>query len=331
MLEVLASGLLDTVQDGGRPGARDLGVPVSGACDAWSLAVADRLLGNEPDAAALEITALGPTLAVRQTCVLALAGAELGASVPEEGRALPVGTSQLVHAGTRIVFAGPRGGRGLRTYLALAGGIDVPLVLGSRSTCLAGSFGGLDGGPLQTGDVLRPLRPDDLTAAGRRWPGGGFDPTARRALRLLPGPSTLSAACPGAYEALVATAWRVSGSADRMGLRLAGPPLAVDAAAAGMLVSRGVLPGTVQILPDGSPLVLLADAQTVGGYPVAGIVPAADLPLLGQLRPGDPLRFRAATAAMARAASRRQARGFAALRSRLERGTSWDLLADAAG
>ncbi|MGH2466734.1 MAG: biotin-dependent carboxyltransferase family protein [Candidatus Limnocylindrales bacterium] len=332
MLEVLLPGLLDTVQDGGRPEARDLGVPLSGACDPWSLAVANRLLDNPPDAAALEMTAAGPTLAVRRACVLALAGAELGAQVPEEGRTLPVGTAQLVHAGTHISFDPDRAaGRGLRAYLALAGGIDVPIVLGSRSTCLAGGFGGLEGRQLRGGDRLAPVHPDDLTAAGRCWPAGGPDPTMPQAIRLLPGPPTLGAPVPAGLRMLLAARWQVGAAADRMGLRLVGPPIALDVAASGSLVSGGVLPGAVQVLPDGSPVVLLADGQTVGGYPVPAVVAGADLPWLGQLRPGDPVRFRPTSVAAARRATHLRGQALAALAAHLRREAAWDLLADATG
>lgn len=335
MLEVLLPGLLDTVQDRGRPGARDLGVPLSGACDPWSLAVADRLLDNPPEAAGLEITAAGPTLAVRRTCVVALAGAELGAQVPEERRRLPVGTAQLVHAGTHISFdPGLTEDHGLRAYLALAGGIDVPLVLGSRSTCLAGGFGGLEGRPLRGGDRLAPVHPDDLSAAGRRWPAGGPDPATPRAIRLLPGPATLGAPVPAGLRTLLAGRWQVAAATDRMGLRLVGPPIPLDPAASGSLISAGVLPGAVQVLPDGSPVVLLADGQTVGGYPVPAVVAGADLPWLGQLRPGDSVRFRPTSVAAARRATRLQdeaMEAMAALAARLGRDAAWDLLADAAG
>jgi allophanate hydrolase subunit 2 len=146
MLEVVEPGLLATVQDGGRPASTDLGVPVGGACDPWSLAVANLVLGNPPFAAALEMTLIGPELRVLRRCVVGLAGADLGAHVVEEGRPIAPGTAHLVHPGTRIAFDG--GGRapgdGARAYLAVVGGIDVPSILGSRGTSLAGRFGGID-------------------------------------------------------------------------------------------------------------------------------------------------------------------------------------------
>src|SRR3990172_3972545 len=149
MFEVVDPGALSTVQDGGRPGHLDLGVPVSGACDTWSLAVANLLLDNLPDAPALEITLAGPVLAVCQTGVIAIAGADLGGEVPEEGRRLAPGSSHRVTAGTHLRFEGVRSG--LRAYLALPGGIAAASVLDSASTCLLGGFGGVDGRALRAG------------------------------------------------------------------------------------------------------------------------------------------------------------------------------------
>lgn len=309
MLEVLEPGLLSTVQDGGRPASTDLGVPVGGACDPWSLAVANLLLGNPPATAALEITLVGPELRVLCRCVIGLAGADLGAHVVEEGRPIAPGTAHLLHPGTRIAFdGGAGGGRGVmdgaRAYLAVAGGIDVPSVLGSRATCMAGGFGGIDGRPLRRGDRIAPRRPRDVAAAGRAWPSLITVTLPPGSIRLLPPPPTLASPLRGAFEALLETSWRVAPASDRMGIRLLGPELPANARTAGALPSRGVIPGAVQVPPGGAPIVLLLDAQTVGGYPVAGVVPTVDLPILGQLRPGASFRFVATTLAEARAAHR---------------------------
>lgn len=302
MLEVVEPGLLTTVQDGGRPGYTDLGVPVGGACDTWSLAVANLLAGNAPMDAALELTLVGPELRVLRRCVVALAGADLRAQVIEEGRPIAPGTAHLVHPGTRIGFRG--GEDGARAYLAVAGGVHVPEVLGSRGTSLVGAFGGIDGRPLRRGDRIVPQRPDDVTAAGRTWPGAIPLRLPAGAVRLLPAPPTLAQAAPGAFEALLAAPWRVAPASDRQGLRLEGAAVPVNARRAGTLPSRGVIPGAVQVPAGGSPIVLLADAQTVGGYPVAGVVPAVDLPVLAQLRPGRSFRFVATTVEEARTTRR---------------------------
>jgi biotin-dependent carboxylase-like uncharacterized protein len=314
MLEVLEPGFLSTVQDAGRPGSTDLGVPVGGACDTWSMAVSNLLAGNAPGDAVLEITLGGPELVVLRRCVIALAGADLGAHVIEEARPIAPGTAHLVHPGTRIGSGGGEtappgggwGGGGARAYLAVAGGIDVPPILGSCATSLVGAFGGIDGRPLRRGDRIVPRRPDDVSAAGRSWPTGIPLHRTGDSVGLLPAPRSLARPVARAYDALLATPWRVAPASDRQGLRLDGPTLPVDARSAGALLSRGVIPGAVQVPLGGSPIVLLADAQTVGGYPVAGVVPAADLPLLAQLRPGATLQFAPTSIADALAAQRAQ-------------------------
>ncbi len=209
ILDVIDGGLLTTVQDGGRPDWTHLGVPESGAADPWSLAVANLLAGNEPGAAALEITVIGPTLAVRVGGRLGLAGADLGARI--DGRPLVPGRSHRVEPGETITIPGADGPSGARCYLAVPGGIDVPDVLGSRSTCLAGGFGGLDGRPLRSGDRIAAARPDDAGPDGPEvvWPAD--DPRNERSrlgateavLRVLPGPSD-------GLDDLVAGPWRVA-------------------------------------------------------------------------------------------------------------------------
>jgi antagonist of KipI len=326
MLEVLEAGVLSSIQDAGRPDWTHLGVPVGGACDSWSLAVANLLAGNDADAAALEMTLVGATLAVREPMTVGLAGADLGGVVRESGKHLLPGRSYRLQAGTTVAFPGDAGARtGGRAYLALPGGIDVPLVLGSASTALGAGFGGLDGRLLQPGDVLR--------AAGQRvraprpeavWPALGNDPLTPpdRPIRLLAGPA------PG-LEAIVAAYWKVGAGSDRVGLRLEGP--SIEAPAPGELLSHGVVTGAIQLPPDGAPIVLLADHQTTGGYPIAAIVITADHPRLGQLRPGASVRFAATTIDEARLALSRQrealARGAAAVRA----GSAWDELWQSAG
>jgi biotin-dependent carboxylase-like uncharacterized protein len=207
--------------------------------------------------------------------------------------------------------------------LAVPGGIDVPLVLGSASTALGARFGGLDGRLLRPGDVLRAAEERDEPAAEAVWPALADDPLAAAdsAIRLLPGPADR-------LEALVAAEWRVGSGSDRVGLRLEGSTL--EAPASGELLSHGVVTGAVQV-PDGTPIVLLADHQTTGGYPIAAVVITADHPRLGQLRPGVSVRFVATTIDEARLALSRQrealARGAAAVRT----GSEWDDLWQSAG
>lgn len=300
-LEVLR-GLLITVQDMGRPAAQRYGVPLGGAMDRWALEVANRLVGNAPDAAGLEITAGGAAFLVRAPTLLALTGADLCATLDDQ----PVApwTVVVARAGSLLSLPGRRAAIGARAYLALAGGIAVPSLLGSASTCLAGAFGGFEGRPLRPGDVITcgPQRSDPLAFAGRSWPAEAL-PHYRPepVLRVLPGPQ-LRCFAADAWEQLFAQPFRVAASSNRMGYRLEGPPLRY--AAVCNLVSFGVIPGVIQVPPDGAPILLMADAQPSGGYPLIAVVIAPDLALAAQLLPGDTLRFVATTPDEARAAWR---------------------------
>jgi urea carboxylase len=301
MLRVLEPGALSTVQDDGRPASAHLGVPRSGACDPWSMAVANRLLGNDAGAAVLEMTVLGATLEVTATGVIAIAGADMEAHVVEEGRRLERGTSHLVRAGTTLRF-GPAV-RGVRAYLALPGGIAVEPVLGSRSTCLAGGFGGLDGRPLLLGDRLAASADPRLAAPGRRWPTDSFDPTDPRAPVRLVAVVEAPGVHPDAFDALVASTWTVSPIGDRTGIRLEGQPLPTSEAAA-TLVSSGLIVGAIQLPASGEPIVLLADGPTIGGYPVPAVVTRADQPILAQRGAGDRVVFSVVDVEAARLAAR---------------------------
>lgn len=290
MLEVVEPGLHSTVQDAGRAGWGHLGVRRAGAADTLALAAANLLVGNQPDAPAVEMTLLGGSFALTADTLVGLTGADMGASIAPGSRPLSPGASYLVRSGSHLVFEGAEDGA--RTYLALAGGIDVPTVLGSASTDPVAGFGGLGGRVLQTGDVLTVREPKGGTE--RRWPSlvpssGVSELDLPVVVRIVPGPH-LEAFPFAAEEALVEQTWTVSPRADRVGLRLDGEPLA--GADVLDLVSLPMLPGAIQLPSSGQPIVLMPDAPTVGGYPVPAVVAAADRPLLGQLRPGDGLRFR---------------------------------------
>lgn len=330
MLEVLAPGLLTTVQDEGRPGLGRLGVAAGGAVDRWSLAAANALLGNEPGAAALELTLIGPDLRVAAPLVAAIAGADLGGVVEtaEGAVPLPPGQSRALPAGAIIRFPGPVAGEtGCRAYLAVPGGIDVPAVLGSRSTALAGAFGGLDGRALATGDRLQPVgAAGGGSVAG--WPASSPHPAADAGgvVRVLPGPAPNADA---ALAGLCERAWAVSPTSDRMGIRLDGPPLA---GGAGDVLTQPTAWGAVQLPSDGRPIVLLADHQPTGGYPVIAVAITADHPILGQLGPGAEARFAPVTPAAAREALAGRRRAMAAAIRQLRRDARWDgLAADAGG
>ena len=335
-LDVVDGGLLTTVQDAGRPDWMHLGVPRSGPADATSLVIANLLAGNEPGAAALELTLTGPTLSISAPITIALAGADLGARI-RGGRRLSPGRSHRLVAGDIVEIPGDPAAApssAARAYLALRGGIDVPIVLGSRSTCLAGAFGGFEGRQLRAGDRLS-AAPDRAGPVGQIppelvWPArAAADPSRSAGDPVL---RVLATNHPG-LDALIERSWRVAAAADRVWIRLAGVDTGGDLpiGVGGEALTHGMVHGAIQVPPDGRPIVLGPDHQTTGGYAVVGVVISADLPILGQLRPGSPVRLKATDVASAQAAVdvRRAAllAGLAALRD----GAGWDALVDAAG
>ena len=315
-MRVLRPGPLTTVQDSGRIGWRHLGVGRAGALDPDAAALANALVGNPPDAAVLELTLQGPTLALDVPVRVALCGAAVEARFEDaRGRTAHVPGGRPVALPAGILRLGALRG-GARAWMAIAGGIDVPPVLGSRSTDLRGGFGGMAGRALRSGDVL-PLGESRAPAADApHAPAWWIDPCDDDE----DAPVRFVSARTGDAAALAARAWRVDPRSDRQGVRLAGealPAVAHDG------VSAPVVPGTIQLPPDGRPILLLADAQTTGGYPVLGHVIAADLPRLAQLRPGDALALLPVDARTAAAAWRerraRRARLAVAIAMRLER------------
>lgn len=294
-IEVLDTGLLLTVQDAGRPGFQHLGVPRSGAADGRSLAAANRLVGNAPEAAALEATLLGPRLRAVREVEVAIAGADFG---PVEGHGGgPIDVSRPVHleAGAEIGFveAGDPE-RGCRVYIAVAGGIDVPLVLGSRSTSLVGAFGGLDGRPLRAGDILAAFETGNSPPPQVIPPDPAISlPSPDRPVWISPGPAASEPGGDERLSALVDAPWTVGLDSDRRGLRLErlGDGGVDLAAPGGDRPSQGTVIGAIQLTPSGQPLVLLPDGGTTGGYPVIAIVASEDLHVLGQLTPGAAIRF----------------------------------------
>lgn len=304
-LRVEAPGLLTTVQDGGRWGRQHLGVGPAGAADGLSLALANLLVGNPPGAAALESTLRGPVVVAEAALVVALGGAPFPATA--DGAPLPRWRPVALRAGTRVELGETP--TGLRGYLAVAGGVAVPEVMGSRSTDLRGGFGGHRGRALQAGDTLATGTPPAQVGRclpgpggpGLRvlpwrlpwtgpWPGDAGD----EPFRVLPGPHW-PLLPPAAQARFLEGPFRVGSRSDRMGLRLEGPALALAQPLEPL--SAGVATGTLQLPPDGGPILLLADRQTTGGYPRLGEVASLDLPRAGQLRPGQALRFRLASLA----------------------------------
>lgn len=281
-------GFLTTVQDAGRVGRRRLGVGCAGAADGPSLAAANQAVGNAPEAAGLECTVAGPLLEFVAATRFAVTGADLGAVLERADLGdwpVPRGAAVLARPGNRLRFDGLRSG--CRAYIALEGGVDVAPVLGSRATDLASGFGGQSGRALRAGDLVALGRAGDRRHS--HWSPATYASTAR--VRVVLGPQDDHFDSEATLRFL-ASCWRVGASSDRIGLRLAGEPLRHSGPAE--ILSDGMLPGSIQVPPDGQPIVMLVDAPTTGGYPKIATVLAADLPLLAQLVPGEgEVRFEA--------------------------------------
>ncbi|HUQ25945.1 MAG TPA: biotin-dependent carboxyltransferase family protein [Burkholderiales bacterium] len=296
-VRILRPGILMTVQDGGRHGYQHLGLCPGGAMDPVALALANALVGNEVDDAALEITVLGPDLEFGQDTLVALCGAEFEASLPLN-RPVLVEAGKLVHIGRAM--------RGARGYLAIAGGVALEPVLGSRSTYLPGQFGGYEGRTLRRGDKV-PLQPavDELSRErfaklkgrnGRtvRWWAPPLTAPDREPILLHVIEGEHYGRFDGAAQrAFLDTIWTIAPDSNRMGFRLGGAPLARTVAADGSdeILSAPTALGSVQVPANGQPIVLMADHQTTGGYPRIAEIAWADVPRLAQLAPGGRLHF----------------------------------------
>jgi biotin-dependent carboxylase-like uncharacterized protein len=286
-LKVLAPGLYTTVQDLGRTGYQAIGVPVSGALDSFGLRLANALAGNPQGAAALEILVSGPTLevaakSVRVALVGLSAGLEIRGGPP---RLLPAGRSVILAQGE--VFQVVVGRKSGCCYLAVAGGIAVPLVLGSASTYVRAAIGGLDGRALRQGDIV-PLAIARAPERTELRVPAALSALADQPIRLVLGPQQEYFTA-DALATLVEAEFHVSKDSDRMGMRLDGPRL--DHRAGWDIVSDAIATGSIQVPGSGQPIVLLADHQTTGGYPKIATVISADLPAISRCRPGDPVRF----------------------------------------
>jgi biotin-dependent carboxylase-like uncharacterized protein len=294
MLEVLSCPVPASIQDLGRRGYRHFGVPVSGALDNMSFRLANALVKNPPNAAALEMRLTGPRLQAQTPVRIALAHAEATIESADGSRkSLPAWQSALLAAGDILKIGAVQGGAG---YLAVAGGFDVPIVLGSRSTYARAGFGCLlrEGMqlPVGLGDLSGPESAVTQELTFEKGP-----------IRVISGPQR-EMFTDEAFATFVSSDYTVTQEADRMGLRLAGPTLAHVAGAD--IVSDAVTPGAIQVPGDGRPIVLLADCQSVGGYAKIATVIAADLPRLGRLLPGNTLRFAMVDVETALAALRAQ-------------------------
>jgi len=298
MIEVIKPGLFTTIQDQGRRGYQADGVGISGAMDSLALAAGNLLVGTPEGAAGLEMTILGPTLRFTRETLFAVTGADLAPRL--NGSPLATWTAHLAPPGSILSFGGRRSG--VRAYLAVAGGIDVSVVMGSRSTYLLGRFGGLEGRPLKAQDRLPLGSPAQASKSleGSVFPANLRPPYRKNPrLRAVLGPFQDFFSAEG-LAAFLSEEYLITPNSDRMGYRLQGK--AITRQKTGELITCGVANGTIQIPPNGQPIILLADRQTIGGYPVIATVIHADLPLVAQGAPGDPLRFAAVSPDEGRAA-----------------------------
>ncbi|MFN2508230.1 MAG: biotin-dependent carboxyltransferase family protein [Chthoniobacterales bacterium] len=292
-LLVNRAGFLTTIQDLGRVGHRASGVSMGGALDPYALRIVNLLVGNDEAAAGIEVTLGTVRLRSDDERVIAWAGGAFQAEV--DGCLLPAGRAALVRAEEEFAITAPASGA--RGWLAISGGIDVPLVLGSRSTDLRGGFGGMEGRALRDGDVLPLGQPSNRGLAIARalsevriasWgaPNEWSNTRTRHGfLRVLRGAESSEFAA----DALLAGRFTVAPESDRMGVRLQGAELRRDRNED--LISEPVVPGTIQVPPDGQPIILLGDCQTIGGYPKIAHVITVDLAAAAQLFPGDSVRF----------------------------------------
>ncbi len=309
VFRVKRPGSFTTVQDGGRWGFQDRGVPVSGALDRFSLAAANRLLGNPPHSAALELTLLGPRLEVLAPVRVALCGADLGLRL--DGRPAPYNQVLELAPGQVLDFSGPRGGS--RAILALAGGVEAPVMLGSRSVHALG----LLGGPLTAGDLVRsgggegegapPLPP----APAREALARALEPRPLMELRVIPGPQEHYFSVRG-RDSFYGGEYTITAQSDRRGVRLQGPVVEMAPGMPRSILSEPNTPGVVQVPPGGQPIILLNE-QTVGGYAKMACVISADLGALARALPGQRVRFRVVDQKEARRAAREQAQLLLAL------------------
>ena len=299
-IQVIKPGALSTIQDLGRVGYQRFGVVGGGVMDQWAHRLANLRVRNGEQEATLEITLLGPSLRFRQTALIAVCGADLSPRIGEH--ALPVGRPLLVRNGSQIDFG--RRMSGARAYLAVHGGFDVAPVMHSKSTYVRGAFGGLGGRALRKGDEIGIGRSNGQ-ACYPQLAGALFDsdhpfatlPDALLAPVTDEAPQTVRVIAGQQWQAFtkeaqaqfLAAEFRISMQSDRMGYRLEGPQLGLRAPLE--MISEAVCFGTIQVPPDGNPIILMADRQTTGGYPKIASVASVDLPLLAQMMPHQTVRF----------------------------------------
>lgn len=284
MMEIVRPGLLTTVQDGGRMGYQAYGVPVCGAMDWLSLAIANILADNPWEEAALEITGMGPAIQFEEDVVFAIAGADCAATL--NGLPLQNNGAYLAHKGDLLEMGAAKDG--FRAYFSVSGGFDIPKVMESRSTCLSAGFGGFEGRALKKGDRIGFRSPQVwLRNLSERRCNPFYNANAPVQVVLGPQQDIFSEQ---GIESFFRAEYRLSNQCDRMGCRLEGETISLKEGKNPNILSDGIVMGSIQI-PNGQPIVMMADRQTTGGYAKLGTVASCALPLMAQKRPGDMTHF----------------------------------------
>lgn len=287
VFEVLEPGILTTIQDLGRYGFSQFGVPPSGALDTFSLRIGNLLVGNSEEEACLEVTIMGLKLKVAREITIAITGGDLFPTL--NGEPLDMWRTHLLVEGDVVTFKKVRAG--CRAYLAISGGFVVPKIMGSKSTYLSGRFGGLEGRRLRRGDVLYTSDiPAPLDKLGLRFPSDWI-PSLGKAilLRVIPGPQDHHFTKNG-FETFYSTSYQVTSHCDRMGIRLEGPKIERRPDVEDSIISEGLISGAIQVPGDGKPIIILTELVT-GGYTKIATIISTDLPKVAQLKPGDRVRF----------------------------------------
>lgn len=300
-LHIVQPGMLSTIQDRGRYGYQRFGMPTAGAMDAFALRAANALLANEDNAACIEATVLGPRIELLADTRIAITGANVSPRL--DGKPIPMWKAVPVREGSRLEFRGPSDG--MRAYLAVSGGIDVPVTMGSRATYIKAAIGGVDGRPLSAGDVLNAFGNGSDSPAS----SAGFPPEAvpkygtSHQLRVVLGPQNAAFTRAG-IDTFLSASYTVSINSDRMGYRLEGAP--IEHTDGPDVISDGTPLGGIQIPGDGQPIILLADRGTTGGYTKIATVISADLSKIAQAMPGHTVAFKAVSVEDAQEIHRRQ-------------------------
>lgn len=300
-LKIIQPGMLSTIQDRGRYGYQRYGMPTAGAMDTFALRAANALLGNDDNAACIEATVLGPRIEILSDTTIAVTGANVAPRLDSEP--IPMWQPVAASKGSRLEFRSPKDG--MRGYLAVAGGIDVPEVMDSRATYMKAAIGGVEGRPLRAGDILNALgdSPEAL-ATGRNFPADAIPKYgSAHELRVVLGPQQ-SAFTQAGIDTFLSETYTVSIHSDRMGYRLEGEP--VEHTDGPDVISDGTPLGTIQVPGDGQPIILLSDRGTTGGYTKIATVISTDLSKVAQAMPGHTVKFKAVSVEEAQEAYRSQ-------------------------